>query len=281
MNIIEWLRVFVIGIVEGITEWLPVSSTGHMILLDNLWPSKATKVFTPAFQEMFLVVIQLGAILAVCTLFFHKLNPFSPKKSPEKQRATWILWGKVIVGCLPAAIIGIPLDDWMDAHLYTPPVIAFTLVLYGVLFLLVEYFKRGEEPRKHSYRDLTWPVVLGIGFAQVLSLVPGTSRSGVTILAGLILGTGRVLAAEYTFFLAIPVMFGASLLKILKFFVKGGGFTFTQFFVLIFGMAVAYIVSVLSIRFLMSYVKRHSFSVFGIYRILLGIAVIITFFCIY
>lgn len=267
---IEILKVIILGIVEGITEWLPISSTGHMILVDEFIKLDVSA----AFMEMFLVVIQLGAILAVCVLYFHKLNPFSPKKSREQKMETMSLWGKVIIGCLPAAVIGILFDDKIDALFYNPQTVAATLIIYGILFIIVENRNKGKQFSVKSFKQLTVKTALLIGCFQVLALIPGTSRSGATIIGAMILGTSRYIAAEYSFFLSIPVMFGASLLKILKF-----GFSFTghELVILLLGMAVAFIVSVIAIKFLMNYIKKNDFKAFGVYRIALGIIVIAYF----
>ncbi|MBQ3216442.1 MAG: undecaprenyl-diphosphate phosphatase [Oscillospiraceae bacterium] len=297
MGFFDWLKVIVLGIVEGITEWLPISSTGHMVLVDALWKAE-NSVMTGEFMEMFTVVIQLGAILAVIVLYFKSLWPFHKKalKSSSwfaKQSSNRIvhgmqrfcdsychmdklvMWLKIAVSCLPAILIGLPLDDWMDAHLYNPVVVAAMLIVYGVAFLFIEQFNKRRTPRINTLRELTWKDAALIGIFQVLSLVPGTSRSGATILGGILIGASRGVAAEYTFFLAIPVMFGASLLKIVKF---GFSFTGTQIAVLLLGMAVAFVVSVLAIKFLMSYIKKHDFSVFGWYRIALGALVLLWYF---
>lgn len=270
MFVLDIIKTILIGIVEGITEWLPISSTGHMILL-NEWIQLDV---TDAFFEMFLVVIQLGAILAVVVLFFHKLNPLSLKKSKEEKVATWILWSKVIVGVLPAAILGLLLDDWMDEHLYNYIVVAIALIVYGVLFIVIENKHKGQTASITSLSDLSYKTALLIGFFQVLSLVPGTSRSGATILGAIVLGTSRYVAAEFSFFLSIPVMFGASALKLYKF-----GFTFTteEIIILAVGMITAFIVSILAIKFLLGYIKKHDFKVFGYYRIGLGILVVLYF----
>lgn len=296
MNVLDWLKILVLGIVEGITEWLPISSTGHMILVDAFWKTENHPVLTADFMEMFTVVIQFGAILAVVVLYFRKLWPFHTKRlraghswfaeqSDDKfvggiQRFCdnycymdkIVLWLKIAVSCLPAIIIGLPLDDWMDEHLYNPVVVALMLILYGVAFLFIERYNKRRKPRINSLSRLTWKDAALIGIFQVLALVPGTSRSGATILGGILIGASRGVAAEYTFFLAIPVMFGASLLKIVKF---GFGFTGTQLAVLLLGMAVAFAVSVAAIKFLMNYIKKHDFSVFGWYRIALGVIVLI------
>ncbi|MDD7209721.1 MAG: undecaprenyl-diphosphate phosphatase [Lachnospiraceae bacterium] len=268
--LIELLKVIVLGIVEGITEWLPISSTGHMILVNEFMKLHVSH----DFMEMFLVVIQLGAILAVCVLYFHKLNPFSPKKTTKEKRQTFSLWGKVIVGCLPAAVIGLALDDKIDALFYNAQTVAFTLILYGVLFIIVENYNKNRTPEVTSLPQLTYKIALIIGFFQVLALIPGTSRSGATILGAMIIGTSRYVAAEYSFFLSIPVMFGASLLKMLKY-----GFVYTgqEVVILVVGMVVAFVVSILAIKFLMGYIKKNDFKAFGVYRIILGIIVAVYF----
>lgn len=298
MDILTWLKVLVLGIVEGITEWLPISSTGHMILVDALWKTGNHPVLTDEFMEMFTVVIQFGAILAVVVLYFQKLWPFH-RRATRRRRSYFaeassngvicalqrfcdnhcyldkiVMWLKIAVSCLPAILIGVPLDDWMDSHLYTPVIVALMLILYGVGFLLIEQYNRRRKPRIVKMGELTWRDAALIGVFQVLALVPGTSRSGATILGGILIGASRELAAEYTFFLAVPVMFGASLLKLVKF---GLAFTGTQLAVLLLGMTVAFAVSVLTIKFLIGYIKKHDFSAFGWYRIALGIIVLLVF----
>ncbi len=298
MIFLDWLKVIFLGIVEGITEWLPISSTGHMILVDELWRTENHPVLTAEFMEMFTVVIQLGAILAVIWLYFSKLWPFHSKAKRGKRSQfaqqsdhrivggiqsfcdnycyleKIIMWLKIAVSCLPAIVIGLPLDDWMDAHLYNSYVVAAMLILYGVGFLLIERVNKSRRPRIRSLRELSWKDAALIGVFQVLSLIPGTSRSGATILGGILIGASRELAAEYTFFLAIPVMFGASALKLVKF---GFAFTGAQVAVLLLGMAVAFVVSVLAIKFLVGYIKKHDFSAFGWYRIVLGVLVLAYF----
>ena len=273
MSFVEILKVIVLGIVEGFTEWLPISSTGHMILVDEI-----IRLDQPeAFKEMFLVVIQLGAILAVAVMYFHKLNPFSPTKNQRQKENTWILWFKIIIACIPAAVLGLLLDDWMDAHLYNAGVVAATLIIYGVLFIVLENSSITSNPSIHKVGQISVKTGFLIGMFQLLSLVPGTSRSGSTILGAMILGCSRGAAAEFSFFLGIPVMFGASLLKIVKFFLDGNSFTGPQIFYTLLGMAVAFGVSVYSIQFLMSYVRRHDFKFFGYYIIILGVIVIAYF----
>lgn len=267
---LEFLKVIFIGIVEGITEWLPISSTGHMILVEEFVHLNVTE----EFLEMFNVVIQLGAILAVVVLFFPKLWPFC---SPEKgwiRKDTWMLWFKVLAAVLPAAIIGIPFDDQLDAMFYNYQTVAVTLIVYGVLFILVENHNRNKAPRITSFEQLTWSMAVFIGVFQILALIPGTSRSGATILGAVLLGTSRYIAAEFSFFLAIPVMFGASLLKLVKF---GFAFTGTELAFLLTGMVTAFIVSILAIKFLMNYIKKNDFKSFGYYRIVLGILVLAYF----
>lgn len=269
--IFEMLKVLILGIVEGITEWLPISSTGHMILVNEFIKLNVSD----AFMEMFLVVIQLGAILAVCVLYFHKLNPFSPSKTKEEKKDTFSLWGKVILGCMPAAVIGLLFDDMIDKLFYNPQTVAFTLVLYGILFIVVENYNRERIPSTKELGDLTYKTAFFIGCFQLLALIPGTSRSGSTILGAMILGTSRYVAAEYSFFLSIPVMFGASLLKMLKY---GFSYTSVEIIYLLFGMAVAFIVSIIAIKFLMGYIKKNDFKAFGVYRIVLGLVVAVYFF---
>ena len=267
---IEILKAILFGIVEGITEWLPISSTGHMILLDEFIKLKVSD----AFYEMFQVVIQLGAIAAVLVLFFHKLNPFSPKKDETQKKQTWTLWFKVVVAVLPSAVLGLLLDDWMDAHLYNYVVVALALVIYGVAFILVERQNKKLQPRITDVHEIDYRTALLIGAFQCLSLIPGTSRSGSTILGGILLSVSRPAAAEFSFFLAIPTMLGASALKLAKYLLEGMMPSGTEIAVLVVGMAVSFIVSLLVIKALMEYVRKRSFSAFGIYRILLGAAVI-------
>lgn len=267
MDFFEILKAIVLGIVEGITEWLPISSTGHMILVDEFIQLDAS----PAFKEMFFVVIQLGAILAVIFLFFHKLNPLSPKKTTEEKKGTMSIWYKVIVGVIPAGIIGVLLDDWLNAHLYNYQTVAIMLIVYGVLFILVENRNKGKAARYETFQDLSYQTAFLIGVFQVLSLIPGTSRSGATILGAILLGTSRFVATEFSFFMSIPIMFGASLIKLLDF---GWSFTGMELAVLLTGMVVAFIVSVLAIKFLLGYIRNNDFKAFGWYRIILGILVI-------
>lgn len=275
MNIIEWIRVVFLGIIEGITEWLPVSSTGHLILVEAFWKTGAPTVFTDEFTSMFEVVIQLGAILAVVTVFFNKLNPFSAQKDRRQKRNTIELWKKVIIGCIPAGVIGVLFDDWIDAHLMSWQVVAAMLIIVGIVFIIVETGNRGKNYHIVRFSDMDYKTAFLIGVFQILSLIPGTSRSGITIIGGLLLGCSRYIAAEYTFYLAIPVMFGASALKILKFVKNSAAISPEQFFVMLTAMVVAYVVSLFVIKFLMQYIKRHNFNIFALYRIALGIVVII------
>ena len=266
----EFLKAVLFGVVEGITEWLPVSSTGHLILLDEFVKLQVSA----AFYEMFQVVIQLGAIAAVIVLFFHKLNPFSPKKDAVQKKGTWNLWFKVVVGVLPSALIGLLLDDWMDEHLYNYIVVAITLILYGVAFLFVEKWNAARTMKIQSVEDIDYRTAILIGAFQCLSLIPGTSRSGSTILGAIVLGVSRSAGAEFSFFRAIPTMLGASALKLLKFLLEGITPTGTEIMVLITGCVVSFLVSLAVIKGLMEYVRKHSFSVFGIYRIVLGVLVL-------
>ena len=270
---LELLKAILFGIVEGITEWLPVSSTGHMILLDEFVHLKVSK----EFYSMFEVVIQLGAIGAVILLFFHKLNPLSPKKSARQKKATWQLWFKVIAAVLPSAVLGLLLDDWLDEHLYNYVVVAVTLILYGVAFLLAERYNSSRKPRITGVHSIDYKTALLIGCFQCLSLIPGTSRSGATILGAILLGVGRSAGAEFSFFLAIPTMLGASALKLLKFVLSGVSVTGLEIAVLLTGSLVSFLVSLLVIRGLMEYVRKRSFSVFGYYRIALGALVLLYF----
>lgn len=304
---IEILKAFFIGVVEGITEWLPISSTGHMILVDEFVKLQVSE----EFLALFLVVIQIGAIVAVLALYFHKLNPFSPKKDAAQKRSTWRLWGMVIVGCIPAAVVGFLLDDWVSEHFYNAFTVAVALILYGAVFIVLEWRNRvrerkvlaegapvrgkharhaaigagndGDEAEAALFRitdtdDIDWKTALGIGCFQCLAIVPGTSRSGSTIIGGMLLGCSRTVAAEFTFFLAIPIMFGWGLVKCVKY-VAEVGLTMTgvEMAVLGVGIVTAFAVSVVAIKFLMGYIKRNDFTAFGIYRIVLGAAVIAYF----
>lgn len=276
---LEILKAIFIGIVEGITEWLPISSTGHMILVDEFMKMNISE----EFKEFFLVVIQLGAILAVVVLYFKKLFPFEMKKVDGKSKITsnketWKLWGKVLVACVPAGVIGLLFDDILDEYLYNSITVALMLILYGILFIIVEKRNKDKESKINSLKDITLKTALIIGIFQILALIPGTSRSGATILGAILIGTSREIAAEFTFFLAIPVMMGASAYKLLKFLVKGMAMTTTEWGVLAFGTITAFIVSMIAIKFLMKYIKKNDFTAFGWYRIVLGIIVLLFFF---
>ncbi|MDD6738511.1 MAG: undecaprenyl-diphosphate phosphatase [Coriobacteriaceae bacterium] len=272
------LKAFFFGLVEGITEWLPVSSTGHLVLFNNF----ITMDVSAEFMEMFTVVIQLGAIMAVIILYFSKLNPFSRKKTPQQRKGTWSLWGKVVVGCIPAAIVGVALDDWADAHLYNAVVIAGALILYGVIFIVIERLnkRQGAHTRRRvqEVEELDLLTAFKIGCFQCLAIVPGTSRSGSTIIGGLLCGCSRVAASEFSFFMAIPVMFGWSVLKIAKLVLGGVVLTSTELAVGAVGLVVAFVTSVLSIKFLMGYIQKHDFGVFGWYRIALAVVVLVAVF---
>ena len=304
--IFEILKSLLIGIVEGITEWLPISSTGHMILVDEFVKLQVSD----DFLALFLVVIQIGAILAVVILYFHKLNPFSPTKSPDEKRSTWRLWGMVVIGCIPAAVFGFALDDWVNEHFYNKVTVAAMLIVYGIIFIMLERRnrRRAQEmsfnlstPRgKHarvttlsddtdqelsaaveerlfritSVDDIDWKTALKIGFFQVLAIIPGTSRSGATIIGGMLTGCSRTAAAEFTFFLAIPVMFGWGLVKVVKFIARGLVMSQVEIAVLVVGIVSAFVMSVVSIRFLMGYIKKNDFSAFGVYRIIVGCVVL-------
>ncbi len=267
---LDILKSIIFGIVEGITEWLPISSTGHLILLNEFLKLEQGE----AFFEMFQVVIQLGAILAVVVIYFHKLNPFSPKKTYKQKMMTVQIWIKVLIGCVPAGVIGLLFNDWIDEKLYHWYVVAAMLIVYGILFIVVENYQKGREPKVTKLSQLTLPMLLVIGVFQMLAMIPGTSRSGATIVGALMLGVSRGIAAEFTFFLAIPVMFGASALKLFKF---GFHFTGMQAAVLIVGLVVSFVVSIIAIKFLLKYIKNHDFKVFGYYRIVLGIIVFLYF----
>lgn len=276
MLVLELLKSLFLGVVEGITEWLPISSTGHLILVDEFIKLNVTT----EFMDMYRYVIQLGAILAVLLLFFHRLNPFSPRKSVRQRRDTWNLWGKVVLACIPSAVVGLPLNDWMDEHLMTPWVVAAALILYGLGFLYVENLHR--TPSVRSTGDITWKTALLIGLFQTLSIIPGTSRSGATILGAILIGCARPAAAEFSFFLAIPTMVGVSILKLGKFFAEklmAGEPVFIgeEAAILAVGFVVSFVVSVVCIRFLMNFVKKHDFKIFGWYRIVLGALVLLFF----
>lgn len=271
---IDILKSILFGIIEGITEWLPVSSTGHMIILESLLDVKET--YGAAFWDFFLVAIQLGAIIAVIICFFNKLWPFGKNKDVEVKKNTWLIWLKVIVACLPAAVIGLLFDDWLNEHLYNSITVSITLIIYGILFIVIEIFNKKRNFKNNDMKDLTISTALIIGFIQLLSLIPGTSRSGVTILGAMLIGCNRTVSAEFSFFLSIPVMLGASLLKGIKFFIDNT-ITTNQIIFLVVGLLVAFVVSMLVIKLLMKYIKKHDFKIFGIYRIILGIILIILF----
>lgn len=271
MDIIELIKVFILGVVEGITEWLPISSTGHMILVDEF-----IKLDVSAeFLEMFLVVIQLGAILAVIFLYFDKLIPFDYRHGWKVKKDTFSMWFKIIFACLPAAVVGILFDDQLNELFYNPLTVAIALIVFGILFIFIENYNKGRSSKINSISEITYNTALIIGIFQLIAAIfPGTSRSGATIVGALLIGVSRTVAAEFTFFLAVPVMLGASLLKIVKF---GFAFTSYELILLIFGMAVAFVVSMITIKFFMSYIKKHDFKVFGWYRIILGIIVLVYF----
>lgn len=272
LGFLEILKVIILGIVEGVTEWLPISSTGHMLLVDEFISLNMSE----EFKEMFFYVIQLGAILAVVILFWNKMFPFQfkDKNQPVIKKETFSLWFKVVVACIPGAVVTLLFDDYVEAHFQTPIVIAIALIFYGVAFIVVERWNKKRIPKIKELTDITYQTALYIGLFQVLSIVPGTSRSGATIIGALLIGVSRVAAAEFTFFLAVPVMIGMSFLKVLKY---GLAFTSSELIVLVIGMGVAFIVSVLVIRFLMSFIKKHDFQAFGWYRIVLGIIVLCYF----
>ena len=290
MNIVEFIKTVFLGIVEGITEWLPISSTGHMILVDEFIKLDVT----PEFKEFFLVVIQLGAILAVVVLYWSKLWPFYIREIPKKKQAAirsqgavsrwvltfvekycdkekWILWFKILVACIPTIVIALPFNDVIEEKFNNYVVVAIALIVYGVIFIIIENYNKKRRPVCTSLEDMSFTTAFLIGIFQVLSVIPGTSRSGSTIIGGILVGTSRTVAAEFTFFLAIPVMFGASLLKLVKF---GFAFTGTEVVILVTGVVVAFVVSILAIKFLMGYIKKHDFKAFGWYRIILGVLVL-------
>ena len=294
--IIEILKALLIGIVEGVTEWLPISSTGHMILVDEFVKLDVSD----SFLALFLVVIQIGAILAVIIMYFNKLNPFSPTKDEVEKRSTWRLWGMVIIGCIPAAVVGLLLDDWVNEHFYNKVVVAAMLIVYGVVFIILERrnrvrlenmmhsrTRRGRGMTKEQAEDMLfrvqtvddidWKTALKIGLFQCLAIIPGTSRSGATIIGGMLCGCSRTAAAEFTFFLAIPIMLGWGLVKAIKFILAGVAMTMTEIVVLIVGVVTAFIMSVIAIRFLMGYIKKNDFEVFGWYRIVVGVLVLLVF----
>lgn len=269
MEFIEILKAILQGVLQGITEWLPISSTGHILLLDAVWKMQVSE----AFFDVFKVVIQLGSILAVLVLYFHKLNPFSPKKSAAEKKSTWTLWAKVLVASIPAAVAGLLLDDIIDEKLSVPVVIAVALIVYGVAFIWMESRKRTAKVTELS--ELSYKHALAIGAFQMLALIPGTSRSGSTILGATLVGTSRTVAAEFSFFMAVPVMLGASLLKVLKFVMEGLSFSALEWVLLAVGSVVAFAVSVMVIRFLIRFIQKHDFKPFGWYRIVLGAVVLL------
>ena len=269
--IIELLKAVFLGVVEGVTEWLPISSTGHLILVNEFLNLRQSK----AFIDMFNIVIQLGAILAVMVIYFKRLNPFQPGKTAREVQLTWQLWLKVVIACIPSAFIGLFLDDWMEAHLSNFLVVAIMLVVYGIAFIWIEDRNRRVEPKVTDLARMSYKTAFYIGLFQVLSIIPGTSRSGATILGGIIVGTSRSVAADFTFFLGIPTMFGYSGLKAVKYFIDGSTLTGGQVAILLVASVTAFVVSLFVIRFLMNYIKKHDFTVFGKYRIVLGIIVLL------
>lgn len=272
MEFIEILKAIILGIVEGITEWLPISSTGHMILVDEFLKLKVR----PEFMEMFLVVIQLGAIIAVILIFWKKIFPFSFKNGIKIKKDIFEMWFKIIVACIPAAVVGLLFDDYLNALFYNPTTVSIMLIIFGILFIVVENYYKGKSPKINSLSQITYEVAIIIGIWQLIAAVfPGTSRSGATIVGALLIGVSRTVAAEFTFFLAIPVMFGASALKLVKF---GFAFKANELILLVIGMVVAFAVSVWAIKFLMSYIKKNDFKIFGWYRIILGIIVLAYFY---
>ena len=272
MSVVEIIKALIFGLVEGITEWLPVSSTGHLILFESIWPLALSE----AFLSMFRVVIQLGAILAVCVVFWDKLWPFRSDIDEDQQKGIFDMWIKVIIGCVPAAIAGFLLDDFLDAHLFRWPVVAIALIVYGVAFIFIENRRGSAKSKIKNYSDMTYLNALEIGLFQTLSLIPGTSRSGASILGAMLVGTKRTLAAEFSFFMAVPIMFGASGLKLVKYLIKlETALTAVEVVSLILGMLVAFVVSLFVVRFLMNFVRRYSFAIFGYYRIALGVLVFI------
>lgn len=273
---IDILKSILFGIVEGITEWLPVSSTGHMIILESLLDVKES--YGQEFWDFFLVAIQLGAIIAVIICFFNKLWPFGKNKEVKVKKNTWLIWLKVIIACLPAAIIGLFFDDWLNEHLYNSITVTITLILYGILFIVIEIFNKKRNFKINDMKEMSLQIALIIGLIQLLALIPGTSRSGVTILGAMLIGCNRTVAAEFSFFLSIPVMLGASLLKGVKFFMNNTINT-NQIIFLVVGLLVAFIVSLLVIKLLMKYIKKHDFKIFGYYRIILGVILLVLFLC--
>lgn len=284
---IDILKIILFGIVEGITEWLPISSTGHMIILEELLGAQEIFDGGKAFWDFFLVAIQLGAILAVVICFFNKLNPFGGKslknpeveKSKEEKKEIWFLWAKVLVACVPAAVIGLVLDDWLDSVFYNSITVSITLIVYGILFIVMEIWNKKRTFKITDVKQLSFKTAFIIGCMQLLALIPGTSRSGVTILGAMLILCNREVACEFSFFLSIPVMLGASLLKGVKFILSGVDFSSSDFALLIVGSVIAFTVSMFVIKFLMSFIKKHDFKAFGVYRIVLGVILIILFAC--
>ena len=272
LSFIEILKVVFLGIVEGITEWLPISSTGHMLLVDEFITLDASD----SFKDMFFVIIQLGAILAVVTIFWNKMWPFQMKDKTQSvfKKDTWSMWFKTVVACIPGAVVTLLFDDFIETHLHTAVVISIALIFYGIAFIVIENWNKTRTPKVETLNDITYKTAFFIGMFQVLSIIPGTSRSGATIIGALLLGVSRVAAAEFTFFLAVPVMFGLSALKLIKF---GLSFTSAELAILIIGCVVAYLVSIVVIKFLMGYIKKHDFKIFGWYRIVLGVIVLLYF----
>lgn len=268
---LDLFKAVILGIIEGITEFLPISSTGHLYLANYF-----VKLAQPkSFIDMFMVVIQLGAILSVVLIYFRKLNPFSPSKTPHQRHLTWNLWFKVIVATLPAVIVGLPLNDWLDKHMTNWQVISATLIIYGILFIVLEDYYKKRKPSLTKLNSLSYQMAFMIGIFQVLSLIPGTSRSGATILGAMLLGASRYVSTEFSFFLAIPTMFGASLLKIYEYFHHGNIFVGNQLAILIVGMIVSFVVAYIAVKFLIKYIQTHNFKPFGWYRIILGIIVVL------
>ena len=278
MEFLEIIKAIILGIVEGITEWLPISSTGHMILVDEFLKLNVSK----EFMDMFLVVIQLGAIFAVILLYWKKIFPFKYDNGIKIEKDTLIMWVKILIACVPAAIVGLLFDDQLNALFYNPTTVSIMLILFGILFIVIENYNKGKKPKINSLAEITYTVAIMIGLFQLIAAVfPGTSRSGATIVGALLIGVSRTVAAEFTFFLAIPVMFGASALKLVKFGLQTGFvITGSELAILLVGMIVAFIVSILAIKFLMSYIKNNDFKVFGWYRIILGIIVLLYFYVI-
>ncbi len=270
MSIVEILKVVVFGIVEAFTEWLPISSTAHLMILDELIKLDITS----EFRVIFLTVIQIGAALALLVLYFRKLNPFDPGKKPEQKKATWKLWLKIAIACIPAAVLGFLVDDWVTEHMENGLVISITLIVFGIAFLIIEYVNRYKQPTITRLGKIDYMTAFYIGLFQVLALVPGTSRSGATILGAMLLGCSRPIAAEFSFFLGIPVILGASMLRIIKY---GFGFTSAEIVYMIVGCVVAFLVSIYSVKFLMNWIKKNDFKIFGYYRIALGIIILIWF----